>query len=76
MFKQMDADESVEQSFHSAKGNGGCVASMQIQRHFFGDVPPSQYHVVVDRGPPGKRIKKYQILNCASATKHNSSLIW
>ena len=44
----------------------------------FGVVPSSQYHVVVERGPPGKRIKKYQTLLrvSASESKHISLLIW
>ena len=31
----MDVDEVVEQNFHSAYVNGGCVVSTQGQRHFW-----------------------------------------
>jgi len=40
-----------------------------------GDVPSSQYHVVVERGPPGKRIKKYQTLHRVSASESKTNFI-
>jgi len=41
-------------------------------------VQSSQYRVVVERGPPGKRIKKHQTLHrvSASESKQVSLLIW
>jgi hypothetical protein len=78
MFKYVDVDGVAEQSIHSACVNVECVVSKAGSASFFGDVPSSQYHVDVERGPPGKRIKKYQTLHrvSASESKHISLLIW
>lgn len=78
IFKYVDVDGVAERSVHSACVNGWCVVSTAGSASFGGDVPSSQYHVVVERGPPGKRIKKYQTLHrvSASESKQISLLIW